>query len=449
MTGLDPVSYVAAISRKSFPPGLGRATTRRALLFGSAAAAALAATPGIAGPLVPARAKPRWTGAWTTANTATPAGEPVLPAGRTVRQVVHLSLGGVQPRLTLTNEFGPTPVRLGEVAIGVRAGGPDSTAMRPATIRRVTFGGRADALLPAGGTLLSDPVPDLPLPPGTDLVIAYYLPDPTRIGTVGTHAYQLNRIVPGNTAAAPDPAGGVAGTRYLLLGGVSVRTTGHSAAVVAFGDSITCGASTTLGANHRWPDRLADRIRAAGLPLGVLNTGINGNRLVAGPDLPAPAGAGGSGGSAPTAVVDNVSIGPAGLRRLDRDALEQPGARYLITLIGINDIRHGTAAPPLIAGHRELIARARRAGFTVLGGTLLPMGGSGRDAPAYRLARGALNEWIRGSGEYDAVIDFDAAIRDGAHPERMWPGYDSGDHLHPNDAGMLALASAVPLALLR
>ncbi|BCJ46517.1 hypothetical protein GCM10010168_61560 [Actinoplanes ianthinogenes] len=435
--------------RKDFLPSLGRATTRRALLFGGAASAALIATPGIAGPLRPARAQQRWTGTWSTGTTATPSREPLLPADRTVRQVVHLSLGGTQPRLTLSNEFGTTPVRLGEIWTGLRAGGPDSTAMRPATIRRVTFDGRADALLPAGGTLHSDPVPDLTLPPGADLVISYHLPDRTRIGTVGTHAYQRNRIVPGNAAAAPDPSGGVVDTRYLLLGGVSVRTAGPSAAVVAFGDSITCGAVTTLGANRRWPDRLAARIRAAGLPLGVLNTGINANRLLAGPDIPAPPGGGGSGAGGTTGALANVSIGAAGLRRLGRDALDQPGARYLITLIGINDIGHGTPAPPLIAGHLELISRARQAGFTVLGGTLLPIGGSGHDAPAHRIARSTLNEWIRDSGEYDAVIDFDAAVRDGGSPERLWRGYDSGDHLHPNDAGMLALASAVPLALLR
>ncbi|GIE61704.1 lysophospholipase L1-like esterase [Actinoplanes octamycinicus] len=434
--------------RRDLLPDLGRATTRRALIFGGAAAAALVATPGIAGPLLPARARQRWTGTWATANTATERGEKLLPADRTVRQVVHLSVGGVQPRLRLSNEFGATPVRLGEIWTGLRAGGPDSTAFQPATMRPVTFGGRAGVLLPAGGALVSDPVPGLTLPPGADLVITYHLPEATRIGTVSTHAYQRNRILPGNVAAVADPAGGKVSKRYLLLGGVSVRTAGPSAAVVAFGDSITCGASTTLGANHRWPDHLAARLRAAGLPLGVLNAGINGNRLLVGPDIPVPAGGGGSGAGAPGRAFP-LSMGPAGLRRLDRDALDQPGARYLITLIGVNDIGHGTAAAPMIAGHLQLIARARQAGFTVIGGTLLPFGGSVADAPATRLARSTLNDWIRRSGEYDAVIDFDAAVRDGAYPERLWPGYDSGDHLHPNDAGMLAIASAVPLGWFR
>ncbi|GIF14656.1 SGNH/GDSL hydrolase family protein [Actinoplanes teichomyceticus] len=416
--------------------------------MGGAGAAALFAAPGVAGPRHPARSRPAWTGSWATATTAARAAEPVLPAGRTLRQVVHLSLGGSEPRIRLTNEYGQTPVRLSEIWTGLRAGGPDSTAMHPGSIRRVTFDGSAAVVLPAGATVVSDPVPDLPLPPGADLVITFHLPDPTRIGTISPFVWQRNRILAGNVAAEPDPPGGRATTRYTLLSGVSVRTPGRSAAVVAFGDSITCGSRTRIGANRRWPDLLARRLREAGQSLGVLNAGIGGNRLLSGPDLSAPVTTGGFGGGSPGNRGVPVTIGPAGLRRFDRDVLFQPGARYVITLIGVNDIAHtDPGAPALIAGHRELIARARAAGLAVFGGTLLPFGGSGRDNAPNRATRAALNEWIRDSGEYDAVIDFDAAVRDGANPERMYPAYDSGDHLHPNDLGMLALASAVPLAL--
>src|SRR5690349_10288047 len=166
-----------------------------------------------------------------------------LPADRTVRQVVHLSLGGTEPCLRFTNEYGTEPVRLGEVWTGLRAGGPASSAMWPSTIRPVTFDGHTEAVLPAGGGLVSDPVPDLPIPPGADLVISFHLPERTRPGTGNTHSYQRNHVLPGNVAAAPDPRGGDDMTRYVLLGRVSVRTSGPSTAVVAFGDSITCGAA--------------------------------------------------------------------------------------------------------------------------------------------------------------------------------------------------------------
>ncbi|WP_203829692.1 SGNH/GDSL hydrolase family protein [Actinoplanes palleronii] len=437
--------------RNVFSEQFRRAASRRALLLGGAGAAVLAATPGAAGSRNPARSRPAWTGSWTAASTATGAREPALPADVTLRQVVRLSLGGAEPRIRLTNEYGPSPVRLGEVWTGLRAGGWDSTAMRPGTIRRVTFGGLADVLLPAGGTLVSDPVPDLLLEPGADLVITCHLPERTRLGTVNPTAWQKNRVVPGNVAGRPDPSGGIVTTRYALLGGVSVRTAARSSAIVAFGDSITCGARTTMGGNHRWPDLLARRLRETGRPLGVLNTGISGNRLLTGPDLPAPVtggGSGGGGGSGTGQAKLAVSMGPAGLRRFDRDVLSQPGAGYLITMIGVNDIAYGVpGAGALIAGHRELIARGRAAGLAVYGGTVLPFAGTRRDTPVNRTTRAGLNDWIRRSGEFDAVIDFDAAVRDGASPERLYPAYDSGDHLHPSDAGMLALASAIPLAL--
>ncbi|GIF05569.1 hypothetical protein Asi03nite_31070 [Actinoplanes siamensis] len=401
------------------------AVTRRALILGGAGAAALAAVPGVA-------ASPSTrTGSWATAPEAAAPDSPPLAADRTVRQVVHLSLGGTAPAIRFTNVYGTAPVRLGRVWAGLRAGGPDSAAMWPATIRPVTFGGRSGAVLPAGGTLLGDPVSDLPVAAGDNLVISFHLPESDRIETLNKHSYQRNHILTGDVAAVPDPGGGVVTAGYLLLGGVSVDTPGPSSAVVAFGDSITCGAGSTVGANRRWPDLLAARIGAAGLPVGVLNAGIGGNRLLPAADVPDAAGA----------------IGPAAVRRFAGDVLAQPGATHVITLIGVNDLGHGVGATALIAGHRRLIARARAAGVSVFGGTVLPFAGSVYDEPAHRAARNRLNQWIREGGEFDAVIDFAAAVRDPASPERLWHGYDSGDHLHPNDAGALALAAAVPLTL--
>ncbi|WP_436520197.1 SGNH/GDSL hydrolase family protein [Actinoplanes sp. HUAS TT8] len=433
--------------RTDFLPALGRATTRRAVILGGVGAAALLAAPGNAGRPRTARAETPWTGTWATAPTpATPELTP-LPADCTVRQVVHLSLGGDEPRIRITNDYSADPVIIGEVWTGIRSGGPDSTAMWPSTVRPVTFDGRTHIVVEAGVSRVSDPVPNLVLATGEDLVISLHLPQRTLTGTLTSHAYQVNHVLTGNVAGAPAPGGGVAVTRWVLIDGVSVRTVGPSSAVVAFGDSITCGANSSVGNNRRWPDLLAARVRAAGRPLGVLNAGIGGNRLLTGPDIKVP-GAGGAVGRTRVEADLSPDMGAAGLRRLDHDALSQPGVSHVITLIGVNDIGSGTGADALIGGYREMIGRSRAAGLTVIGGTILPFGGSWYDRDGHRAVRTTLNRWIRESGEFDAVVDFDAAIRDGAAPERMWAGYDCGDHLHPNDAGMLALASAVPLSLL-
>ncbi|SNR89558.1 Lysophospholipase L1 [Actinoplanes regularis] len=431
-----PAAYVSVLHIDRFS-ALGRAASRRALILGGVGVATLVAVPGAAGQRRNTAAATSWTGSWATAPTP---GTKLFTADCTVRQVVHLSLGGIEPRLRLTNEYGDEPVHLGEVWTGRRAGGPDSTAMRAGTVRPVTFDGRTGVVVPAGGNLISDPVPDLPVASGDDLVITFYLPESVRAGTLSPNSYQRNQVVPGNVAALPDGFGGAVITRYVLLGGVSVRPAVPSAAVVAFGDSITCGAGSTIGANRRWPDLLAARARTAGRPLGVLNAGIGGNRLLSGPEPPT------DGGQAAN-YRGHVTVGPSGLRRFARDVLDQPGAGHVITLLGINDVGHGAGADALIAGHRRLIGQGRAAGLTMIGGTLLPFGGSGYDTPEHRAARDALNRWIRESGEYDAVVDFEAAVCDDRFPQRLWRGYDPGDHLHPNDAGMSALAAAVPLDL--
>jgi lysophospholipase L1-like esterase len=302
-------------------------------------------------------------------------------------------------------------------------------------------------LIPAGAPLVSDPV-WLHVPAGADLVISLYLPDRTSITTLAAFAFQENVIAAGNVTAAPTVRSTATVTQYMFLSGVSVRARG--AAIVTLGDSITNGANTVTNANHRWPDLLAQRLRGARLPRGVANVGVSGNRLLHDPNPPAGT----------DAVGFAAYFGQSALRRFDRDVLAQPGARYLVVLLGVNDVGHpGTVAPTsevvsaddLIFGHRQLIARAHSAGLRAIGATVLPFKNDtlGFYSPENERKRQVLNRWIRSAGEYDRVIDFDAAVRDPADPLRLNPAYDSGDHLHPNDAGMAAMADAVPLRYFR
>ncbi|MFC7533367.1 SGNH/GDSL hydrolase family protein [Actinoplanes sp. GCM10030250] len=471
----------------------GRATTRRALLLGGAGAALVAATPGAAGQRDPARQSHTRVGTWATAPTAVEPDKLIVVANQTIRQVVHLSLGGDQPAVRLTNEFGTTAVHLGAARIGLRAGTGASTAVIPGTDRPLTFAGRRTAVLPAGGTLVSDPA-DLTVPPGADLVISLYFPERTRLETASPRSFQTTVVAKGNVTALRDivhldPASISLGLRrrygrYFLLAGVDVRTSRNSAAIAALGDSITCGVGSRTNTNHRWPDLLATRLRLAGqertdmggtdlggadlggtdvsgadlggadvsgadvsdagLELGVLNLGISGNRLLTGYERP-------TGRPVAKRAGHSAHIGPSALSRFDRDVLAHSGVRHLITLIGVNDLGRsaGTTAEDLIAGHRELAARAHKAGLRVIGGTMLPFGGAPAhfDSRANQIERVRFNTWLRTTGAFDAVADFDAVIRDPARPRRMLPAYDSGDHLHPSDAGMAALATAVPLDL--
>lgn len=398
----------------------------------------------------PADTTTTWVGTWATAPTEVPEAGVEQLEDVTLRQVVHTSIGGDQVRLRLTNEFGEEALVLGEVHVAVRDGA-DGTDIIPASDRAVTFGGTTSATVPAGAPLVSDPV-DLVVPPDADLVVSIYLPEPTAATTVHNFPFQMNAVAEGNVTAetAVHPVREL--DQWLFLSGVSVAAPAPSAAVVALGDSITDGATTRIGANHRWPDLLSDRLRDAPrlADRGVLNVGISGNRLLHDPNPAA--------GSKRELVA--AYVGHSGLRRLDRDVLAQPGARYVITLLGINDIGQadGSSAPAdeavtaqqLIDGHRQLVARTQAAGLSIYCGTILPFGGSSRYySPENEAVRHALNEWIRTSGECDAVIDFDAAVRDPAEPTALRAEYDSGDHLHPNDAGMAALADAVPLHLFR
>jgi lysophospholipase L1-like esterase len=310
--------------------------------------------------------------------------------------------------------------------------------------------------------VLSDPV-DLDVPARADLAVSVYLPGTVQATTTHSLAYQNNYASPpGNfTGATTLPAGRTI-TSWPFLTEVDVNAPDH-AAVVALGDSITDGASTAVDANHRWPDLLALRLQTArelpGAPeaegkpeaspagmngrLGIVNRGISGNRMLRDPG-------------------ERPMFGRSALERFDRDVLATAGVKYVMVLIGINDIGHpGTGKIPvseeptvedLIAGYRQLIARAHAKGLAMYGATLTPFEGTvfpGYYTPEKEQLRQAVNSWIRGSGEFDGVIDFDHALRDPGRPARVLPAFDSGDHLHPNDRGMQAMADAIPLELFR
>lgn len=423
-------------------------STRRELLAlasGAAVAATLPAAPAQAAGRP--GAGPRWTGTWAAAPTTVPPGPPAVLENQTVRHVVHVSAGGDRLRVRLTNEFGEQPLVVGEVRVARRAGTGASTATRPGTDRPVTFGGRTAVTIPAGSPLVSDPV-HLPFPAGTELTVSLYLPRRTPVTTLAAFAFQDNVIAAGNVTAARTVTPTAVVAQNLFLSGVSVAS--PAGAVVALGDSITNGAVTVANLNHRWPDLLAERLRAAGSDRGVVNVGVSGNRLLHDPNPAA-----GSGAEAYAAY-----FAQSALRRFDRDVAAQPGAEHLIVLLGVNDLGHpGSTAPAaetvsaddLIAGHRQLIARAHQAGLRAYGATVLPFKDDtlGFYSVENERKRAALNRWIRTGGEYDAVVDFDAAVRDRTDPLRLASAYDSGDHLHPNDAGMAALAAAVPLRLFR
>ncbi|WP_345570905.1 SGNH/GDSL hydrolase family protein [Nonomuraea rosea] len=428
-------------------------SSRRALaLLGGCALLGAVSTPAAA----QSPGHGRWVGTWAAGVTAVPDRAPGYPDGRiayvedqTVRQVVHTSVGGDALTLRLSNEHGDEALRLGAVHVAARAGA-GGTDIDPATDRTVTFGGNRAVTLAAGTRIVSDPVA-LDVAPDADLVISLYLPGRTEVSTVHQYALQVNAVADGDVTGARTVTPVAAPEQWMFLSGVSVRARTRTSAVVALGDSLSDGVTTTAGANHRWPDLLSDRLRAGRSPdLGVANVGIAGNRLLHDPNPPA--------GQPVEAYA--AYFGPSALHRFERDVLGQPGAEHVIVLLGANDLgQPGSSAPvaetvtagQLIQGHRRLIARAHARGLKIYGGTVTPLKGAqfGFWSEEIEAKRQAVNRWIRTSGAYDAVIDFDAAVRDPAQPLRLRPDYDGGDHIHLNDAGAQAMAMAVPLRLLR
>ena len=383
-----------------------------------------------------------WVGTWATAPAGV-AGTAEQFRDETLRLIVHASAGGDRVRIRISNVFGTEPLAVGAAHVARRETGARLVA---GTDRTVTFGGRPSIVIPPGGLVESDAAA-LTVAPLSDLAVSLYLPAATVESTTHVTALQTNYVSrPGDHTAsvAFDVARTL--TRWPFLTGVDVSAPAQSAAIVTLGDSITDGANSTADANARWPDRLAARLqRQSDLRhLAVLDEGIIGNRILH-----------------PSETQFGNLFGPSALVRLDRDVLAQPGVRFLIVLLGINDIGHpGSAAPAneevsaeqITAGYRQFIERARAKGIRVFAGTLLPFEDTtiaGFYSPEKEAKRQAVNAWIRTSGAFDGVIDFDKAVRDPARAARMLPAYDSGDHLHPNDAGMAAMANAIPLDLFK
>ncbi|MFC4497944.1 MULTISPECIES: SGNH/GDSL hydrolase family protein [Streptomyces] len=370
-----------------------------------------------------------WTGSWATATSALPVAGPWTD--RTLRLVVHTSTGGPRVRLRFANTFGPAPVRIAAATVAVRAEG---AAARTAPVP-LSFRGARGVEVPAGAQAISDPLA-FAVPEDADLLVSFHLPG--TVTSVPWHGRAMQRSYvsePGDHTADTDPAAYTGTIRtWPLLTGVDVG--GGPGSVVLLGDSITDGDGSTPDANRRWPDALAARLRRQdAVPrYGVLNAGISSNRVVS--DRYSGEG------------FSPVGGGVSAVHRLDLDVLAQTSVRTLVVFEGINDVRSGITAVEVTAGLREIAERARAHGVRVLAATLLPCGGSSDYTAAMEAERAAVNAWIRHSGVFDGVLDFERALRDPASPGRLLPAYDSGDRLHPGDAGYAALAEAVQLTLL-
>ncbi|MGW3990150.1 SGNH/GDSL hydrolase family protein [Streptomyces sp. NPDC004830] len=341
---------------------------------------------------------------------------------RGYRLVVHTSVGGSGLRVRLSNAFGDRPVTFGGVHAGLRR---DGAALVPGSNRPLTFGGASTVTVPAGGLVLSDPLPGH-VPAGRDLAVSLRV---TRAGgplTGHAASMQTSYVSDGARTAQESATHWTRRTgAWFYLDAVTVRPRRGAAAVAALGDSITAGWHSTADRNRRWPDHLARRLArsSTGTIEGVANEGIPGNRVLS--DGP----------------------GPSTLNRLSRDVLSLPGVRTVLLFQGVNDIKAEPAptAAQLIAGYRTLVERAHAAGKCVVGATVAPFKGWPEWDPAAEAVRRKVNAFIRGSGAFDAVTDFDRVLRSPSDPERLLPAYDSGDHIHPNDKGMKALADAVDL----
>jgi lysophospholipase L1-like esterase len=389
-----------------------------------------------------------WVGTWATAAVSAPskasgqpqnalAGPPPAINNQTLRQIVRTSIGGPRVRVVLTNAFGTRPLPVGGVQVALRDKG---AAIVSGSNRALTFGGATTTTIPPGAVLISDPV-SLTIPALGDVAVDMYLPgdigaSPSPL-TMHTGARQTNYISStGSHLGSAELPGATTTESWFFLARVEVAAPTSTGAIVTLGDSITDGFNSTPNTNNRWPDHLARRVMAAGGSFGVLNVGIDGNRVLA----------------------DGAGINA--LARFDRDVLAQSGVTHVFVLEGINDLGIGAlfmdgprpTTAELIAGHRQLIARAHAHGLKIMAATLLPYEGTtfpGYWTPEGETIRQAFNQWLRTSKEYDGVVDFDAVVRDPENPTKMLPRFDSGDHLHPSDAGYEAMAKAFDLALVK
>ena len=400
------------------------------LRWSMAASAMFAVTLG-----APAQAPAHWVGTWAASPMAAAnksghfGGEGT--DGTTLREIVHVSLGGPAVRVTLTNEFGTEPLTISAAQVAISTGKGEISA---GSSIQLSFGGHPSITIPVGAMVVSDPA-TIKVAPLSDLAVSLFLPDQT-ISQLTMHSFAntTNYLVPGNMVTETSLPTAKPFYSRDFLKDVEVSADADAASIVVFGDSITDGARSTRDANARWPDILAKRLAAdkKTAKLGVLNQGIGGNRLL-----------------------HDVS-GPNALARFDRDVIAQPGVKYLIFLEAINDIGHAydpkkpydvVSADDLIVAYTQMARRAHEHGIKVFGATLTPYMGAGYSSPEGEQVRVKLNDWIRTSKELDGFIDFEKATRDPAKPDTFSADADGGDHLHPKDAGYKMMGNAIDLKL--
>jgi lysophospholipase L1-like esterase len=376
--------------------------------------------------------KTHWVGTWTAAPA--PA-EGAAFSNHTLRMTPRVSIGGSTLRVRISNAYGTRPLAIGAACVGLRSTG---SALVPGSNRRLTFGSEDRATIAAGALVVSDPV-ELAFAPLSDLAVSVHLPGdlPTSFGITGRYARQTNYISPPGDFAAEEvmPVGRLTDDWYFVCG-IDVVAPQETGAVVALGDSLTDANISTHDGHHSWPSQLARRLiaRPRGRPMAVMNQGLGGNRIL------------------------HDIRGDSGLRRFDRDVLAQPGVTHTVIMLGTNDLRNrnGKAdeevtAPQMIAGLKQFAVRGQARAIKVIGGTLTPFENEtflpGAWNPKREAVRQRVNEWLRGTDAFDAIVDFDRALCDPDHPTRMLPIYDCGDHLHPSDLGYRTLGDAIDLGL--
>jgi lysophospholipase L1-like esterase len=397
-------------------------------------------------------AQEHWVASWAAspqaraagpARAAQPAapGAPAAPANpaqassfnnQTVRMIVHTSIGGSRVRVELSNAYGTAALQVGAARVALRS---KESAIVPASDHALTFGGKASVSIPPGALAVSDPV-NLAVPKLSDLAVSVFFPADTGPYTMHSTGLHTTYIVPGNLTGQAALASDAATTRsWYFLSSVDVAAPADTGLIVAFGDSITDGATSTVDADRSWPSVLSQRLLAnpATANLAIVNQGISGNRVL-------------REGTATNA-----------LARFDRDVLSQPGVKWVMLMEGINDIGNGVgpAATPenavtaddLIQGMKQLVERAHMRGIKAVGCTLTPYAGARYYNDKGEEIRTAYNQWIRTGGAFDAVVDFDKATQDPANRKQIRPDYNITDHLHPNDAGYKAMADAVDLSI--
>jgi lysophospholipase L1-like esterase len=379
-----------------------------------------------------AAAPDHWVGTWASSPYAVPnRNDQFGSADTTYREIVHVTLGGPVVRIVLSNEFGQDPLTIGAAHIALSAGKGEIDLP---SANALTFDGRPSITIPPGALVVSD-LANLKLPAFADVAVSLFIPAQP-IHQISQHgaAYQTSYIATGNVVGAKTLDSPKEFYSWPFLKGIDVKADGKSASVVTFGDSITDGAHSTRDANARWPDVLARRLRAnkKTANLSVLNEGIGGNRI----------------------LHDNT--GPSALARFDRDVIAQAGVKYVVIMESINDIGHATdptkpydvvTAEDLIAGLNQLAARAHTHGIKIIGATLTPYVGAKYQSAAGETMRQAINQWIRTTSDLDGFIDFDKVTTDPTHPGMFLPLDDSGDHLHPGDAGYKAMGESIDLKL--